>query len=318
MLNSINSNWLRVKVLENQTERSIEEVHKLIDILHRFHDGLVAQDPSVREKETLENVAPLSAAIKTSAESLSGATRQQAFQLLEKIDPLFEYSTVYESTASILRCIERSINLLREASPSDELVSVLERTYASFKDAVISSSSRNAVRTLSYVQGKGLERLALSLLNELTGDLLEKFYLPKLVEEMGYQLKSRTVPTSIGEVEVDIRAEKDKLIGFEKLEKHTEKRVLIIEAKTTINSEDISKFSKKSKAIIENYQKDAAIWKYALHLETWIVACYGWNDDLKELAANVNILPIDTDKLENMLQEYSLLHKGRVPWRKRQ
>lgn len=303
--------------MESATEQTTEGTLRLVDSLGRFQEALFIEDPRIRDRETLRNVAPLIEEIEASYEYLSGISREHAHKLVEVLSPLSEYSKFYESTTSILRCIDRSIEVLQKVTHKDDAIFALEKTYSEFRDSIISSSNKNLDRSHSYLKTTNLDFLASSLLNEVTGDLLERYYVPKLVENMGYQLKSRTVPTSVGDVEVDIRAEKDKIIGLENLEKHKKKDVIIVETKATVNSEDIRSLSKKSKAILENYHKELEIWKYDFASETWIVACYGWNDELKNLARSLNIRPIDGEELENMLQKYNLLHRGRPPCRKR-
>jgi hypothetical protein len=130
---------------------------------------------------------------------------------------------------------------------------------------------------------------------------------------MGYQLKSRVVSTSIGDVQVDVRAEKDEITGFGNLEKHRKREVLIVEIKTTVKSEDLTALSKKRKAILDNYLKESEIWKYDFASETWMVACYGWNDRLKDYARSQNINPIDGEELHRMLRKYNLLDRSRPP-----
>jgi len=228
-----------------------------------------------------------------------------------------DYSAIYQSASTILRCIERSINILDEQARHDEAASDLRSTYFDFRDLVNHQLLTNSRKISLLVKETNLLSLTSSVQNEVQGDLLEKYYVPVLIEKMGYQKKSRTVPTSLGEVEVDVRAEKDEGIGWENLEKLRRKDVIIVEVRTTVNKADFASFSKKSKAIIENYRKESEIWKYDLKTESWLVACYGWTDDLKRLARNLGIKPVDASDLEKMLKPYNLLNRARPPCRKR-
>jgi len=88
---------------------------------------------------------------------------------------------------------------------------------------------------------------------------------------------------------------------------------IIIEAKATVKDEDISDHSKVSKAIYEIYQKDSELWKYELRFQTWLVACYGWDDYLKGHAKREGIIPIDRQDLENRIGKHNLLDRGRPP-----
>jgi hypothetical protein len=303
-------------ILEFESDLPSERILELTSLLSRFQQALTIEDPQTRDKETLKYAASLVDGIRASYDWLADIPRERAHELVDVLSPLLEYSRVYESTTAILRCIERSGEVLQKNIPQDEVATELAKTYGEFRDSIISASDRNFVRFNSYIKRANLALLTSSLLNEVTGDLLEKFYVPRLVERMGYQLKSRTVPTSIGDVEVDIRAEKDRVTGFENLEKLEKRNVLIVETKATVDSGDINSLSRKRESILENYRREAEIWRCDLALETWFVACYGWSEELKNLARRLNIIPIDGDELEEKLQEHNLLHRGRPPCRK--
>jgi len=301
--------------LEDSIGKTNQRIFTLLDRLIRFQEALALEEPRIRYREAFRAVTPLIEEIRVSYDYLADIPREHARKFVEVLASFSEYSTVHESTTSILQCIERSIEILRRAPRKDETTSALEKKYNEFKDTIISLSDRNLDEVNSYLKTTNLNSLTSSLLNQVTGDLLEKFYVPRLVENMGYQLKSRTVPTSIGDVEVDIRAEKDKIIGFENLEKHKKRDILIVEVKATVSSEDIHLLSRKSKAILENYKKELEIWKYDFASEIWIVACYGWNEELKNVARSLGVKPIDGAELESMLKKHNLLHRGRPPCR---
>ena len=302
--------------MDSINERGTTRILRLLDSLRRFQRALAIEEPLIRDRETLQNVTSLIKDITASYEWLVGTQRERASDLLEVLKRLSAYSQIHESITSALLCVEKSSKILREITREDEASYELDRLYKEFRDSINSLANRNLGRAHSYLKTTKLDLLTSSLENELVGDLLERYYVPELVRRMGYQLKSRVVPTSIGDVQVDVRAEKDEIGGFENLERHRKRKVLIVETKATVKFEDITSLSKKRKAILDNYRKESEIWKYEFTSETWMVACYGWNDRSKDHARRQNIIPIDDEELGARLLRYNLLDKGRPPCRK--
>ena len=294
-----------------------QKIYELIETLDRLNQLLTSDDFENRENEVVNIIESLQPTIEVSSEFLSDRSRAKAYELRDVLSRFSDYSTVYRSAQAILRCIDKSNSILDKQPQEYEVTFELKKTYSDFKYSVISRLRQNFNKMLSIVRETNLQLVTSSLYNETLGDLLEKFYVPKLVEKMDYQLKSRIVPTSLGEIEVDIRAEKDTNIGWENLEKHKKREVLIVEVKTTVSKDDIKSLSKKSEAINENYEKESEIWKNNFKSETWMVSVYGWTPELKEFARNLDIKPIDQEELENLLQKFNLLHKGRRRWRRK-
>lgn len=299
--------------MESKYERGTERILRLINSLRSLQKALAIEDPRARDEETLRNVMSLIKDVEDSYEWLVGTPRERAHELLEVLEPLSTHAKIYESISSTLRCIEKSSEMLGKISREDEAVYDLYRVYNEFKESIKSFADRSLARVRPYLKTAQLDLLTSSALNEILGDRLERYYVPKLVKRMGYQLKSRVVSTSIGDVQVDVRAEKDKIAGFENLERLRKKSILIVEAKATVESEDIKALWKKSKAILDNYSKEAEIWKYKIASETWMVACYGWDEGLKDYARHQNIIPIDGEELHLKLREYNLFDRGRPP-----
>ena len=292
-----------------------KKIYELIEKLGRLNQLLTSDDLENRESEVITIIESLQPTIEVSSKFLSESSRAKAFELMEVLSRFSDYSNVYRSAWNILRCIDKSNSILDKQHQEYEVTFELKKTYSDFKNSVISRLRQNFNKMLSIVQETNLQLVSSSLYNETLGDLLEKFYVPKLIEKMGYQLKSRTVPTSLGEVEVDVRAEKDTNIGWENLEKYIKREVLIIEVKTTVSKGDIKSLSKKSKAINENYEKETEIWKNSFKSETWMVSVYGWTPELKKIARNHGIKVIDKEEMEELLEKFNLLHKGRRRWR---
>lgn len=297
--------------MESRNEETISRISKLTDMLSSLQEALAIKDMDVRNKRTLKSVTSMIEEIETSYEWLVGIPREQAHKLVEMLTPLLTYSKIYESTTSILQCIERSRKILAEITRKDETAYRIDVLFRQLADSVNSLADQNLKRVNSYLKTANLDLLTSSLSNELVGQLLERYYLPELVKCMGYELKSRVVATSVGDVQIDVRAEKDEIGGFEKLEKLQKRHVIIVETKATVEAKDIKMLSEKRKAILENYRKDSEIWSYNLRSETWMVACYGWNDELKTYAQRQDIKPIDGEELHRMLEEHNRFNRSR-------
>lgn len=302
-----------VQILELRNKQDASRILRLIDSLRRLQVALAIEDPRARDEEILRNVTSLTKNIEDSYEWLVGTASERAHQLLEVLEPLSTHSKIYETIKSTLRCIGKSREILGKITKKDEAVYELDRLYVNFRNSTKLLADRSLARVRPYLKTATLDFLASSLVNEVVGDLLERFYAPELVKRMGYQLKPRVVPTSIGEVQVDVRGEKDEISGFENLERHLKRKVLIVETKTSVKSEHIRELSKKHKAILNNYQRESEIWKYRFTLETWLIACYRWDERLKDYAQRQNIIPIDSEELRLRLREYNLLDRSRPP-----
>ena len=59
--------------------------------------------------------------------------------------------------------------------------------------------------------------------------------------------------------------------------------------------------------------KEKEIWNYDnLDFKAWIVACYGWNEELLDEARSRGIIPITLEKLEKELRKHEIFDR-RIP-----
>ena len=281
--------------------------------LNNFKNALAIGEADFRSKEVLKNVKSLIQEIEVSYDLLYEPQIRDFRELHEKIAPLIVHANFYESVISVLKCIEKSDKLLKELPEEYNLIRETENMFERFKDSISSLAHKSLYMVNTYLRSVNLYPKVSLLVNRSISDLLERYYVPKLVERKGYIAKSRMVNTSIGSVQLDVRAEKDAIVGFENLERLKGREVILVEVKTTVKREHISELSKKSKAILEIYQKDSKLWNYELRTQTWLVACYGWNEEIKSYAKREGIFPIDKEELEAQLQRYNLLDRSRPP-----
>lgn len=141
----------------------------------------------------------------------------------------------------------------------------------------------------------------------LVGLCLERIWVPDIIEAKGYLLRPSILPIKDGEIELDAMAEKDNIKGIAPSHKLISKSILVVETKATIDRKDIFDFLKKVEIVKKKYNLMAAEFGFSLSLEAWIVACYGWDQKLKEYANSNDILPIDDLKLFTMMEENGLL-----------
>jgi len=150
------------------------------------------------------------------------------------------------------------------------------------------------------------------LTNQLVGRRLEKEITPSLLKQMGYDLGPTIYTHNDTEIEIDALGEKIETSAPEGQGKILEKEILIVECKRSVTKKDVIDFFKKVKVIAEKYEQIAQILKHQLRVESWIIACYGWTDELKKLSREKGITPIDKDYLENLLRRHRLLDR-RLP-----
>ena len=164
--------------------------------------------------------------------------------------------------------------------------------------------------TLSFVQN--FSRVADQVTRELIGRRLEKEIVPDLAKQLGYRIRPNILPDNGKEIEVDYLGEEDittSPLGTGRLRK---KKVLIAECKTTVSKNGIFDFLKKVKIIKSKYKISASAFKYEVDYEVWIFSCYGWTEELKELAMKNGIRPFDEDAMVEILRTYRLLDR-RIP-----
>jgi len=294
-------------------ENRVNRINRLVRSLNKFREALSIEAIDMRSEEVLKNVKSLAQEIEASYDLIREPQLRDLRQLHENIAPVLIHANLYESAVLAMKCVEKSEESL-EGLPRDYVLAhETAAEFKRFKDSINSLARKSLKEATSYLRSIDLLPKVFSIQNNLVGDMLERYYLPKLMEREGYTTKHRVVHTSIGDVQVDIRAEKDYSVGFENLERLKGKDVVIIEVKTTVKDKHIPDLSKESKAIHEIYQKDSELWKYELRFQTWLVACYGWDDPLKDHAKREGIIPIDKQDLETRLGKHNLLDRGRPP-----
>ena len=212
-----------------------------------------------------------------------------------------------------LNCIEKN----KEELPTIKIDDYERRAYLenlnnikNILNKYIIKNNNIILKFISNIQKSGTIINAESRLN---GELLQKYYLPSLAREYGYNLKHRVFPLNGEETEIDVHGEKNFHVGLENLERLTRKEILIAESKNKIKKSDIRKFKSKCEKINKKYEQESYIWRYELKIEAWIVACYGWTDELKEYTRSIKIIPIDRDELIERLREHRLLDRRNPP-----
>jgi len=293
------------------------QTRRLVDTVSHLRAALSVDQPEEKANQVTAIVTPLLDGIRRASDELVGVTRDEASRLAELMTPLEKNAQLQEMASSVLKCAGLARKVIAQAREQRDLA--YEASRLDRQTELLEESARSLLRmsygdVLSYLESHPrLDSIAQSLQNELIGGLLERFYVPNLVEKEGFQLKPRIVSTSIGQIQVDVRAEKDHAVGFQNLERLERKEVLIIETKTTVKADHISELARRRKAILATYHRDSELWEYRLSFETWLVACYGWNDDLVDYAKRNDIVPIDSTELARRLRRHGLLDRSRPP-----
>jgi hypothetical protein len=150
------------------------------------------------------------------------------------------------------------------------------------------------------------------LVHQLVGRRLEEEIAPKLLKKMGYELGPTVYSDSGVELEVDSLGEKTETSAPDGQGKIRVKRVRIIECKTTVTAADIRDFSRKVAVIKNKYERTAQIFENQLIIDAWIIACYGWTEELKKMSTEGGIKPLAGDELEDLLLQHGL-HDRRFP-----
>jgi len=147
------------------------------------------------------------------------------------------------------------------------------------------------------------------LLQKLIGVRLEYELIPNLFEKMDFEKKSTAFNIDGKVIEVDGRYERESHRGA-RAERLVGKEVVIVECTTTIDVGEIKKFESKRKIIEAKYAEDKHNWNYdILDFKAWIVACYGWNNELIEEAKARDIIPITPFELEKKLKQNKIFDR---------
>ena len=244
--------------------------------------------------------------------------RLQSFSYLTEDERLIivvqEFATAEERSRpfyeieSLRRSLEDVRKILQEVKPyvSPEAVRDFQLCIEKFEESLI--ERRRQARLLM----QNLDTASNQVTRQLIGWRLEKQIVPDLAKQLGYTLRPNILPSNGKEIEVDFLGEKDATtspFGTGRLKK---KEILIAECKTTISKNDIVDFSKKIHIIKSKYKISASAFKYEAKYEVWIFSCYGWTEELKDLAMKNGITPFDEDAIVEILRRHRLLDR-RIP-----
>ena len=282
-------------------KRESSALLKISDVLQELQYVSRIEDPKERI-EAYEFFVP---------RILDFARRTEDKKLVEIVE---EYVQVEERSRSFFRIevlhknVKHFKSILQDARAfiSHDAINRLLACIENFEDTIEDQErvAWSSVQTLS--------RITDQLTRELIGRRLEKEIVPELGKQLGYSPGPNILPDNGGELEVDFLGEKNTTtspLGTGRLKK---KEVLIVESKTTISKSEITKFSKKSDIIKSKYEKNAANFRYELVLKAWMFACYGWTEELKEIAMKNDIEPFGENEIKEMLKKNRLLDR-RIP-----
>jgi hypothetical protein len=199
-------------------ESRAKQIYRLVRSLNKFKNALAIEEAEIRSEEVLKNVKSLIHEIEVSYDFLYEPQIRDFRELHEKAAPLVIRANFYESVISVLKCIERSDKSLKELPQEYSLIRETKNTLERFKDSISSLAHKSLDMVNTYLRSVNRYPKVSLLENRSIGDMLERYYVPKLVERKGYIAKSRMINTSIGNVQLDVRAEKDAIVGFENLD----------------------------------------------------------------------------------------------------
>jgi hypothetical protein len=210
-------------------------------------------------------------------------------EIIHKINEIIKDETIVTHHNDLLRCIYRFERCIgkKEKGPYDVEINNYFSNVRNFtlnlqvKYDQLLGAQKSKVAELEKENGQ-----LKSTLRKSVGRSLERIYLPDLIESMEYELQPGVLPSNGEEIELDVLAEQDKTRGIPPSNKLVWKSVLLVEAKATILKEDIDEFSEKVKIVKGKYEIYSELFGCHLSFETWIVACYGWDDELKNMQSH--------------------------------
>jgi hypothetical protein len=219
-----------------------------------------------------------------------------------------ERSRVFYEIESLLAHLEDLETFLEKVDQlvPNESIQAFWRCIKKFRESL----TKPRRMTFSYVQN--LYAVTKQVTRELIGRRLEKEIVPDLGKQLGYAECPNILPDNGKEIEVDYLGERDITTSPFGTGRLRRKEILIAECKTTISKRDILNFSKKVAIIKSKYTISASAFKYKLQFKVWIFSCYGWTEELKELAMKNNIEPFDKDAMAEILRRHKLLDR-RIP-----
>jgi hypothetical protein len=274
---------------------------RISDLLRELHRLERIEDPKERTKEFAKFIPMLQ----------DFAHRCEDRKLIETVRDLSiseeKARNFYriEALRNDLKNLTNTIKETKDVISSDATDCFLHCIYQ-FEKALIAPKEQ----ALTFV--RVFSEMTKQLIYELIGRRLEKEIIPDLAMKIGYAIRPNIFSHNNSEIEVDFVGEKDlttSSFGNGKLKK---KEVLLVECKTTISESDINDFARKVAIIKGKYEISADAFQYDLKLDAWMVSCYGWTDELKDMAIKNGIKPFGKDELEDILEKHGILDH-RIP-----
>ena len=220
--------------------------------------------------------------------------------IVNKFADIEEESRVFfeaESIRRILGTLRQHLQRARSFLPLDVI-----RSFSACIDSF--SETLEKKQRLLYPSVKAMFLTVDQLNHQLVAHRLERYITPSLLKQMGYKLGTTIYEHNNVVIEIDALGEKTETSAPEGQGKILKKEILIVECKRTVTKKDITDFIKKTKIVSEKHEQIAQILKHPLKAESWLIACYGWTDKLKDLSKENGIKPIDKDELESLSRRY--------------
>jgi len=234
-------------------------------------------------------------------------------KILEYRIDVEKISEPLKESISLRKCVKRYLSEtgFLEIEEIRELREYARHFYTEVNTYIQHLEKQNQLLRLKIT--KDNHQMIEDLLQKLIGHILEVELIPNLLEKMGFEKNSTTFKIDHGIVEVDGRYELKKFSGARR-ERLVGKDVIIVECKTTIDLNEIKKFESKIKVVKAKYVKEKENWNYDnLNFKAWIVACYGWSEELLEEAKSRSIMPVTPTKLEHELKRHNIFDP-RIPF----
>ena len=233
-------------------------------------------------------------------------------RLLDYRSSVRRISMPLQSFELLKKCVNRFLSEeeLLEIEEVREFRNTAENLYSKIQTSI--QNLREQYDFLRFRITKENQQYFEDIFQKLLGWRLEVELIPNLLEKMGFEKNSTTFKIDDGIVEVDGRYELERFSGARK-DRLVSKDVVVVECKTTIDLSEIKKFQSKVEMIKTKYVKEKEIWNYDnLGFKAWMVACYGWNEELLKEARDRGIIPFTSTKLEYELKKYKIFD-SRIP-----
>lgn len=133
--------------------------------------------------------------------------------------------------------------------------------------------------------------------------VLTNFFIPKIVEALGYKQIPNIIKDKQGEMQIDLLCVKENILNRLQDRRLDRKEVLAVECKNKVKPEDIIEFRRKCTKLEAKFNEESKIWGHKMSFKSWMVACFGWDNDLKTLAQSNDMKPVDPLTLKTLLKE---------------